>query len=221
MSSIASGLSSTHITLNESAAKEHVSMTGDATWGLYSNAGTPESVVTANPGSICSDTTNGVVYRKITGVGNTGWDSLSTTVAFSAKKLVAAANVTGNGTNYTIQGYSEDYDLGNNFNVTTGMFTAPISGFYIFNIVLNYTGILGTHTLSNARFDFNPTPPADPLIFAVNAAQTGQSNGNLVINGNVIAQLSAAATLQIDTAFTGGAQVVNVAVIEFSGIKLS
>jgi hypothetical protein len=38
-----------------------------------SNAGTPESVVTAPVGSWCYDTTNGDAYLKASGTGNTGW----------------------------------------------------------------------------------------------------------------------------------------------------
>lgn len=36
-------------------------------------AGSPESNVTADPGSFCLDTTNGEAYIKKTGTGNTGW----------------------------------------------------------------------------------------------------------------------------------------------------
>ena len=39
--------------------------------------GSPENVVTANPGAICQDYTSGNVYRKGSGVGtNTGWTAL-------------------------------------------------------------------------------------------------------------------------------------------------
>ena len=40
---------------------------------LLTNAGSPEGSVTAPVGSICSDITNGVLYMKKTGAGNTGW----------------------------------------------------------------------------------------------------------------------------------------------------
>lgn len=40
---------------------------------VYRNAGTPEGAVTAAVGSLCLDTTNGAVYEKRTGAGNTGW----------------------------------------------------------------------------------------------------------------------------------------------------
>ena len=42
-------------------------------FGLYNNAGTPEGVVAANIGSMCTDTTNGVIYIKQTDTANTGW----------------------------------------------------------------------------------------------------------------------------------------------------
>lgn len=44
---------------------------------LRNNAGTPESAVTAPVGAIAQDTTNGAVYVKKTGTGNTGWVKLS------------------------------------------------------------------------------------------------------------------------------------------------
>lgn len=45
---------------------------------LKFNAGTPESSVTAGVGAMCHDTTNGVLYVKISGTGNTGWRALAT-----------------------------------------------------------------------------------------------------------------------------------------------
>lgn len=44
---------------------------------LRNNAGTPESAVTAPVGAIAQDTTNGHIYAKKTGTGNTGWVKLS------------------------------------------------------------------------------------------------------------------------------------------------
>lgn len=41
--------------------------------GLTAYAGTPEGDVSAAPGCICADITNGVIYVKKTGTGNTGW----------------------------------------------------------------------------------------------------------------------------------------------------
>lgn len=46
-------------------------------FGLYWSSGTPEGSVTAPIGSICSDYTNGNLYKKSTGVGNTGWSIMA------------------------------------------------------------------------------------------------------------------------------------------------
>ena len=46
---------------------------GTDTFGIYNNAGTPENVVAADIGSLCCDTTNGLLYRKTTDTVTTGW----------------------------------------------------------------------------------------------------------------------------------------------------
>lgn len=46
-------------------------------FGLYWSNGTPEASVTAPVGSLCSDYTNGNLYKKSTGVGNTGWSIMA------------------------------------------------------------------------------------------------------------------------------------------------
>lgn len=43
------------------------------TFGYYNNAGSPEGVLVADIGSLCLDTTNGIVYVKQTDTVNTGW----------------------------------------------------------------------------------------------------------------------------------------------------
>lgn len=51
-----------------------ITTTGELTTRLIkNNAGSPEGVVTASPSAICRDTTNGRLYLKRTGSGNTGW----------------------------------------------------------------------------------------------------------------------------------------------------
>lgn len=60
------------------------------TWG----AGTPEGVTTARPGSIYRDTLNGAVYKKSTGVGDTGWVELA--AAGGTGDVVGPASSTDN-----------------------------------------------------------------------------------------------------------------------------
>lgn len=68
---IASGNSSAQVNNNE-ATNVLLGLTGAAV-GMFINAGTPEAAVTAGIGSICTDVTNGKLYVKATGTGNTGW----------------------------------------------------------------------------------------------------------------------------------------------------
>ncbi len=42
-------------------------------FGVFNSTGTPEGGITANIGSICTDTTNGAIYVKQTDSANTGW----------------------------------------------------------------------------------------------------------------------------------------------------
>jgi len=44
---------------------------------ILTRAGGPEGATTANPGSLCMDTTNGLLYVKQTGTSTTGWKTAS------------------------------------------------------------------------------------------------------------------------------------------------
>lgn len=44
--------------------------------GLFLTSGNPEGVLTASPPAIAVDTTNRIMYLKLTGNGNTGWIEL-------------------------------------------------------------------------------------------------------------------------------------------------
>lgn len=52
---------------------------GVADMTLFVGTASPEASITGSPGDVFSDTTNGVLYVKQTGVGNTGWVLNSTT----------------------------------------------------------------------------------------------------------------------------------------------
>ena len=60
--------------LTPSSAGDILRMQVDATDSARINhTGNPEGVVSANPSSLCHDTTSGTVYVKQTGTSNTGW----------------------------------------------------------------------------------------------------------------------------------------------------
>lgn len=58
-------------------------------------AGSPEGVLTAAVGSLYTDTTNGVLYIKATGTGNTGWTDVGDAADLSLKANLAGPTFTG------------------------------------------------------------------------------------------------------------------------------
>lgn len=67
-------------------------------------------------------------------VQDTGAVNFALNPAFFAYPSGNITDVTGDGTTYTIIWNSTLYDIGSNFNTTTGTFAAPIAGKYIFSI---------------------------------------------------------------------------------------
>lgn len=62
-------------------------------FGLFNSTGTPEGGITANIGSLCTDTTNGELFIKQTDSANTGWISIGGTtgvVIASAQASITA-----------------------------------------------------------------------------------------------------------------------------------
>ena len=102
------------------------------------------------------DTDNGLYYVTTNSIGlstagtgrllidGSGYVTMPSTAAFCAQLTSTASNVTGDGTFYTITGWTEAFDQGSNFNATTGVFTAPVTGRYQLNGVVRVNEIINT-----------------------------------------------------------------------------
>lgn len=66
---------------------------------------------------------------------------MSNPYKFSAVRATTGAYTSGTWT--TIDTYTEDFDTSNNFNATTGVFTAPVTGFYQINATTCTTNASG------------------------------------------------------------------------------
>jgi hypothetical protein len=107
---------------------------------------------------------------------------------FFAYNSATVSNVTGDGTDYTIIFDTELYDVGSNYNNATGTFTAPVTGKYLFTMVLSLTSIAGTHT---SAVCFIATTTNQYRMFAVNPTAVAITGGNLSFSGSVIVPLTA------------------------------
>lgn len=130
----------------------------------YTGAGSPNGVVTAPVGSMYRDTTNGVLYLKATGAGNTGWLSIGGTsgsgtavsafvgtgsdgvVNFDGTNTFAAfTSTTGSAPNlvYTLTRdvYASSLTVANGITVITGSFRVLCNGTVTVNGTLQNNGL--------------------------------------------------------------------------------
>ena len=80
-----------------------------------------------------------------------GEQTLPLQPAFAAYLSVTDNNATGNGTAFTIGSgnvLTEQFDVGSDF-VTTGTFTAPVTGKYFFTVTIKHGNLTGDGTATN------------------------------------------------------------------------
>lgn len=119
--------------------------------------------------------------------------------AFLAYLNTTVTNVTGDTTVYTVIFDTEVYDQGSDFNLGTSIFTAPVTGRYLFDYTVFLIGATslnawrGQIATSNRNYDVVPT--------------VGVANPNqMLVNINIVADMDASdtASFAIATADSGG-----------------
>lgn len=127
--------------------------------------------------------------------------------SFFAADLTGAANATGDGTVFTIIYDSVVSNVGSNYDNTTGVFTAPVTGFYYFsgNVILfnvgasHISGVLtfaSTGATSIQPYEFNPA--------------NFRNGTQLQINGGFCGPLDAGDTVKVTIQVAGGTKTVTV-----------
>ena len=122
---------------------------------LYARATPPEGALSASPGSICTDSTNGNIYIKNTGTGNTGWLPVATSLP---TKVVGSLT-----SDTTVPGASR-------INVFT--FTLPTAGIYsgTIRLALTSSGSISFY-VSSTSLGYIPNWPTIEHIATLNTVR--------------------------------------------------
>ena len=138
--------------------------------------------------------------------------------AFLARNSVTDSNVTGDGTEVTIDFDTEVFDQGGDFASDT--FTAPVTGRYQLNVSCEVSGVTSSHTVGQLQIKTsNRTIMADQN----DTFQSAGSNGQCMYHGSFLADMDAGDTVTCTMAVHNGSQVVDILAnnTHFSGFLAS
>lgn len=125
--------------------------------------------------------------------------------SFLATQSAAVNNVTGDGTVYTIINDNVVYDVGSNYNNATGVFTAPVTGKYLFIMSAWFANVDVAGTQGSIQIQ---TTARRFVANAVNAANVRNNLSQMVLSMSCIAPMTAGNTAVAQMIITNQAKTV-------------
>ena len=128
--------------------------------------------------------------------------------AFVAHLGTTASNVTGDSTAYTIAGYqTEIADRNADFNATSGVFTAPVTGLYLLTFRFHLQNIASNH--NDNQFKIETSNRSHPVLGELSSSSIGFS-GSMNQTCSLIVDMDANDTAFLLVDFRGGSKTVDV-----------
>ena len=145
---------------------------GTDIFGIYNRAGTPESNIAADKGSLAIDTNNGAMYIKTSDTVNTGWSAFG----LASAGITSLNGLTGNTQTFAISTSGTDFTISSSGTAHT--FNIPDASAAARGLITT-----GTQTIAGAKtFTTAPTfstMTAGSVTFAGTAGVVSQDNANL------------------------------------------
>lgn len=180
-------------------ARVQYAVSGTTTWteGL-DNSASDAFVISA---SSALGTTN------VMSVATTGEINYPLQPAFLAYLSSTASDVTGDTTQYTIIPDTEVFDQNADYNNSTGVFTAPVTGRYRFSASIFLLQVGAGHTLG---VGFLSASNRGEYLFDISPAAIRSSSNIVCLNGGTLIDMDAADTASISIQVGGSTKTVDV-----------
>jgi hypothetical protein len=132
-----------------------------------------------------------------------------TTALFSAYLSANATNVTGDGTVYIIPFDTAVVNLGSAYNPSTGVFTAPVTGNYMFTATINIGGMTIADTSGIFSFDGSGSATRESRYFRANFGAIADG-GQISASGSYLTPMTAGDTMSVYVFVAGSTKTVSV-----------